>query len=363
MNIYGITYDHTTNYGSCFQAFALKRAIEGIEISKEGCKYSLIPIRAFKDWPGKRRFNPLTSFHRLRFFPFEKQYMKFAGVNRLCDLSSLNQDADAFVCGSDVIWNPKTNFLLKAFFLDFATCYKFSYAASFGTAEISDDYVKSVKDSISSLDSISCREPSGCSIISQMGESARVVVDPILLLDNREWNGIIDKEHRNDKYIFVYVTHYTDEVAKFVANLKNTTGLRVTTTAWNTSPRVLLKHGILQVKTPKKWLQLLRDAEYVVTNSFHATAFSVLFHKKFFTVVSGEKDKGINIRMDDFLRTIGLGGRIYNTVPETLDLSEIDYTDADRIIEKMRADSMDYLKRNLQAAYEQKLRSEAKEPV
>ena len=120
--------------------------------------------------------------------------------------------------------------------------------------------------------------------------------------------------------------------------------------------------GRLQIPSPEEWLQLLRDAEYVVTNSFHATAFCIVFHKKFFTVVNGEKNKGINVRMYDFLHTIGLEGRMLNSVPDQIDLSDIDYSNTNKTIEKMREESMSFLRRNLEAAYQQKIESEKKEP-
>jgi len=106
---------------------------------------------------------------------------------------------------------------------------------------------------------------------------------------------------------------------------------------------------------------LLRDAEYVITNSFHATAFSILFHKKFFTVVQGDKDKGINIRMNDLLNDLGLQDRIFSSVPETFDLKDIDYTNVDRILEEKRAESMAFLRENLEAAYREKMELEQKE--
>lgn len=126
LRVFGLTFDHTTNYGSCFQAYALQQAIEKISICGEDCSYSLIPIKTFKDYPVHSSIKrvliaPLLSYHRSRFIPFEKKYVKYVHCSKMTDLPALNEQADAFVCGSDVIWSPDFNSGLGAFFLDFAT--------------------------------------------------------------------------------------------------------------------------------------------------------------------------------------------------------------------------------------------------
>ena len=184
-------------------------------------------------------------------------------------------------------------------------------------------------------------------------------MDPVLLLDREEWYQIAEKEAKKQKYIFVYATHLNGTFKGFLQLLHKQTGLPIVYTVCG--PKQALKLKMLQVHTPERWLQLLRDAEYVVTNSFHATAFSVLFHKKFFTVVHGQKDKGINVRMNDFLNAVGLGDRLFSSVPEKIDLEEIDYTQADQRTADMREKSLDFLRENLQAAYKEKLATEAKE--
>lgn len=95
-----------------------------------------------------------------------------------------------------------------------------------------------------------------------------------------------------------------------------------------------------------------------MTNSFNATAFSRMFHKKFFTVVNGPKDGGINIRMYDFLKSMGLEDRLYNAVPDVIGTSDIDFTYADTEFVRQREFSLKYLRDNLEAAYQEKLKLE-----
>ncbi len=373
LRVIGITFDHTTNYGSCLQAYALGHVITQMRIGNESCTYEMIPICRMpehkKKQLDKRREGTLKQrtiytlndlgfhFHRLRFRGFERRHFRFVKVSRLAELPELNKQADAFICGSDVVWNSGFNCMTKAFYLDFARKYKFSYAASFGWKEIPDKEMAEVGEYLRALDSISCREASGCAMVeSYLGKPAELTADPVLLMDRQEWSRIAGKKRAGQGYIFVYVTHITSAMKQFLERIRSQTGLKIVASA--SGLKNCMEMGIVQVQSPEQWLRLLRDADYVVTNSFHATAFSVLFHKKFFTVVGGEKEGGINIRMSDFLRSMGLESRMLNEVPEQLDLSEIDFSGADRAIEQMRVDSMAYLRRNLEAAYQRKIQAE-----
>ena len=144
MRVCGVTFDHTTNYGSCFQALALKTAIERMEIGGEKCSYSLIPVSKFRNLnrlkyylrrPKDLARRLIKRYMRLFFCSFEKKHMRYAECNSVKDLIHLNETQDAFVCGSDVIWRLEMTYGQRVFFLDFATRYAFSYGASFGVSD------------------------------------------------------------------------------------------------------------------------------------------------------------------------------------------------------------------------------------
>ena len=129
LRICGITYVYTTNYGSCFQAYALKTAIDRITVcdNQDGCEYSLVPLPRMAGYPrGKAKSikhlvnRLIEQLHRRQFIPFEQAHMKYAKIMSFSDLDSLNDNNDAFVCGSDVIWRPKYNLNIGAYYLDFA---------------------------------------------------------------------------------------------------------------------------------------------------------------------------------------------------------------------------------------------------
>lgn len=363
LKVLGLTFDHTTNYGSCFQSYALQQAIEKIRIGGENCSYSLIPIKTFKDYPihsyiKKVLIAPWLSYHRSRFIPFEEKYMKYVSCSRMADLPLLNEQADAFVCGSDVIWNPDFNMKLGAFFLDFAKKYKFSYAASFGKAELNKEELAFTKRNLASFDAISVREKTSLEIAQKCtNKNVKVVADPVMLLTPEEWCEVMEPLPAKKGFIFVYTTHLNETFKCFIKKLESQTGLQVVLATCG--PKQALKQGMLSVQTPGEWLALLKNAEYVVTNSFHATVFSVIFHRKFFTVVAGDKTKGINMRMNDFLNTIGLGNRIFSSVPDVIDNSEIDYRIVDECIALLRKQSLAFLQQNLENAYKRKFLDEA----
>lgn len=358
MRICGITFDHTANYGSCLQAFALQHSIEKQCIGDEDCNYQLIPVKKFKDWPKANIWkniliSPLLALHRKQFLSFEKKYMHYAPVSSFGELPELNETTDAFVCGSDVIWNPYFNMKQSAFYLDFAEKYRFSYAASFGKKEISEETIDFITPLLNRLDLISVRDETSRAIALQCTDKpVAIVADPVLLMNSAEWELVMEPVHNKEKYIFVYVTHLNQTIREFLKKLQKESGCKTIYSA--AGPKQALKLRMLNVQKPGQWLRLIKDAEYVVTNSFHATLFSILFHRKFFTVVEGEKNKGINVRMNDFLIRAGLESRIYSDIPEKIDLSEIDYSFADEEINQLREESLVFLRKNLEAAYMEK---------
>jgi len=286
--------------------------------------------------------------------------MEYTSVYSIENLKELNNDKDVFVCGSDIVWNPEYNRGLSAYYLDFAKKYKFSYAASFGKSNFSEEDFPEIGRRLSSFNAISVREKKSEEIAQKsIDRDISVVVDPVLLLEKDEWSQIAEKDNKNVRYIFVYAVGMSKTLKAFVQKLREQTSLPVVWSAGN--PKAVIEQGKLQVQTPQRWLQLIRDAEYVVTDSFHGTAFSVLFQRNVFTVVKGKVDEGFNIRMNDFLNSVGLSQRIFNAVPEKIDCKAPDYSIVDSNLEKMKAHSLAFLRENLEAAYQEKLKLEQKE--
>ena len=362
--VYGVTYTFTTNYGTCLQSFALMKALEKMSVSKEEIAYRLIPIAKSPGYPHsnkglKQRLKNMVNMHsRKQFVAFEDRYMKYASVRSLTDFSLYNSEADAFVCGSDMIWNPKFSHELSEYYLDFANKYSFSYSASFGQSDIDVSKYKWIKECMSKLREISVREPQSAVIAGKFTDrNIEITVDPVLLLDQDDWNKIALGDNTSGDYIFVYSVNTTKLLNDFVNKLSKQTGLKIIHSGGN--PGAVLKQGLSKVFTPDRWLQLIRDAKYIVTDSFHGTAFSVIFRKNLFTITNGDPNTGFNMRMSDFLGGLGLDDRIFISVPEKIDCSDIDYSDAENLLNKQIDHSLKYLQMNLEAAYKEKSEVEA----
>lgn len=364
--VYGVTFDHTTNYGSCLQAYALQHAIEAMEIDGQKCSYQLIPYSAFPResvhqgsiiTKGKRFLKgSITKYRRSRFIGFENKYMHYADCYSEDELKELNREADAFVCGSDVIWNLNFTQGKDYYFLGFADRYKFSYAASFGVTDIHHDYDKidfdpaeMFRKSLPALNRIGVREKKGVEIVrSIIGRDAEQVCDPVILLTREQWDGVAAKKKKRKPYIFAYSTYTSPNYMTFLNKLRKQTGLPVIHVTWDIKSSIT--KGAAAFPTPEEWICLLRDAEYVVTNSFHGSAFCALYHKTFYCAMRDGQVLGTRIRLYDFLDDMGLRSRIFGNTPEIIDTTVPDFTETDKAIAAIREKSTVFLRENLEAA-------------
>ncbi len=376
LRVCGVTFDHTTNYGSCLQAYALQAVVNRTKIQGETCEHVLIPYENIKKKESKKRkgtsfrlhpkmtvLKAIKRFRRKQFVEFEKRYMHFADCQTREEIKKLNQKYDAFVCGSDVIWNFTYTKGDSLYFLDFAEKYKFSYAASLGKAsleaagqdvDLPEPGEAIYRRYISRLDAVSVREEYARELLAPFTDKTiEVNCDPTLLLTEEDWMKVADPKKPGRKYIFAYSTSTRPNFVSFLKKLQRETGLPVVQITW--MPIDAIKQRSLTFPTPQRWLRLLHDAEYIVTNSFHGTAFSVLFHKTFFVAIQGERNVRNNIRLYDFLNTLGLESQLYSETPDTIPLTAPDYSFADEKISVMREESSGYLQRNLNAALDEKL--------
>lgn len=347
-----VTFDRTINYGSCLQAYALKTVVDSLEVGGEHCVYELLALGKMKDREKHGKLINKIAYHLIwpSFSGFDRRNMQYVQLSYLKDIEKLNDQYDAFICGSDVIWNPAFTYGSDVYFLKFAGKYAFSYAASFGRLQLDNEYISSLQDRLSNLREISVRETSAARIIEENTDyHAKVVADPVLLLGAEQWNRIAAGYTPDKGYIFVYVTHITDMVRRVCDQLQKLTGLRIIRTSTNLKNCLKFRTSPC---TPDKWISLIRDAQYIVTNSYHATVFSTIYRKDFFTVVSEEKT-GVYVRMHDFLTQFGLENRMISN-PEAITDEHVNYNIYDEKIGQLIRDSHAYLRSNLEKAHSEK---------
>ena len=169
---------------------------------------------------------------------------------------------------------------------------------------------------ISNLDYISVRESSGVSIINNLGiDGAQTVMDPVFLLDAEDWRQVEKNLNLKQHYILVYDFDKSDAVKTFVLKKAKEENLKIySIQKCDYADKCFWNEG------PAAFLSLVRNANFIVSNSFHATAFSLIFEKQFAVFNRNEK---INTRMHDLLKTVGLENRII--FDGFRELTEIDY--------------------------------------
>lgn len=361
--VYTLTLTDTKNYGALLQAFALKEYISSLGVECKVINYHNPAMRysQVKGWRKIRSVIWRNTFagivsnrtRKSNTDEFKKCYLGHDGDN-IClsaELPALNSSADAFVVGSDQVWNPTVNANDNSFLLDFTEKEKIAYAASFGTNCVSKQYLLENKEQLQRFAAISVREDSGAEMLKEtLGLSAEVVLDPVFLLNKEEWTSLLHiSGDKPDKYVLCYVMPGDAAVVNRIVELANGIAEEIGCKAIvlgekdykHSHDSIIYDHSC----GPVEFLEYISGAETIVTNSFHGTAFSVIFRKNFFTVMKKETF-GRNTRIDTLLGHIGLDYR-KSYVDETIDKMHltdgIDYTDTEPKLSEYIAHSKEYL--------------------
>jgi hypothetical protein len=230
--------------------------------------------------------------------------------------------ADAYICGSDQIWNSFfENGKDPAFYLDFVpnNKLKISYAASFAIDEIEESLKPFVKEKVERIDKISVRESSAIKILEELGiNNTFQALDPVFLLEADFW---IDKFVKpiDEKFLFVYDCDSNEQIKKNAQKTAKQHNLKIFTVDKN----IKYANKNFYHQAPDIFLSLIYSAQFIITNSFHALAFSLIFNKKFYVMNRTEK---INTRMRDLLNFLDLKELLLEkNENKSFDNIEIDY--------------------------------------
>ena len=292
---------------------------------------------------------PSRTYERIRkrnFDVFEEKYLdifpqKFTS-NR--DLKNNFPEADFYITGSDQIWNSLfENGKDPAFYLDFVpnNKTKIAYAASFATDRIEKNLEVFVKQKIQKIDFVSVREISGLKILENLEiKNVVQVLDPVFLLDANFWKNNFVKPINND-YLFVYDFDSNPEIKKNAMFLAKKYNLKIYSVNKNInySSKKYFNSG------PDEFLSLIYNAKFVLTNSFHAVAFSLIFNKKFLVFDRFEK---INTRMRDLLIILGVSN-LLTVKNQNINFDEfsINYIEVNTLLDKKIAESKMFLQNAL----------------
>lgn len=244
------------------------------------------------------------STRKRKFDYFTKNYLSITKrkYETFEELRKYTPLADVYFAGSDQIWNTLfENGKDPSFYLQFApkSAVKASYAASFATEEILPEWRNKVKKWIEELDFVSVRELSAQKLIQNMGLSQpNIVLDPVFLLPLDEWIKLEKKVAIKEEYLLVYDFDNNLKVKKIAEQMAKEKHLKIVSIFQND-----YAHYICEQCGPNEFLYLVHHASFIISNSFHATAFSIIYKRPFIVF---DRDEKINTRMRDLIKLLGL---------------------------------------------------------
>lgn len=324
MKISLATFHCAISYGAALQTLALCRFLEEAGHAVEIVDYRPDAIAHPADWR-RTRFGGLHPAHleswaiRRKFATFWARHYALTPrtYRTFAELRADPPAADAYVCGSDQIWNPAITggTLDPAYFLDFAPAgrRRIAYAASFGGPDLPSDHRGSLRRLLDGFHAVSCREPSGAAFLAaETGRTVPAVVDPTFL-----WNGYEKLLPAGvptdiDEYLFAYPLQHDPEFTRAAVAAGEELGLALRTA--NGPWKFWTQPGRPVYPDPGRWAALVHRSRAVVTHSFHGVAFSILFRKNFVVLPLAGTTATRNARIVELLDRMGLGDRL---VPAT----------------------------------------------
>lgn len=372
------------NYGSQLQAFATQQILDdlgiknytidnsGLDASVKGAKvkYYLSHITDYKIFANKMGYVFSRLYQKInkpygrkaakRAKAFNSYIKKFRLTSKCSSYKELadyvEREYTDVLVGSDQLWLP-SNIDADYYTLNWVPkeINKISYSTSFGVSSLTDAYIAKTKAFLSRFQYISVREESAVTIVEKaIGQKPEMVCDPTLLLDGNRWAAIVaDQELINKPYIMCYLIGNNPEHRKFARMLAEKTGCSIVSLPhMGKYKKVDKNYSDIEVfdAGPEEFVNLIRHANYICTDSFHATVFSILNHKEYFTFMRFKEGKGsTNTRIDSLFDIIGFDKRLVSDF-EDIDKylkNSIPYEKIDTRLSLYRKASIEFLKKAL----------------
>lgn len=359
------------NFGGTLQAYALQKILRSMGFNVETINYRTKEPSDFRKLlsilkqfiKGTKNYQ-LISREQSEIWLLHSQFIKkniilSHEINTLDELKKYfeNNSFYAIIVGSDQVWRAEYSPRIESYFLDFLyqdkKIKKISYAASFGSDkwDFSQDSTKKLMKYISNFNSISVREKSAVNLCKEkLAVIADHVLDPTLLLDREDYINLFkDEKSKNVGEIFSYIL---DESEKKVELIKRISLYMGGKKVFRTQP--LKKNKILitdfcnyQYPSIESWLKSFYNADFIITDSFHGTVFSIIFNKPFVSIKN--KERG-NSRFESLLKVFELEDRLVdvddNHIEEVI-RQEINYTKINLILNELREYSKSWLLNSL----------------
>lgn len=357
MEVGVITYHRSINYGAQLQAFALIKVLQNLGHQAEiiDCNsigvgkifhWNLKSLRGFLGALRNNALSILTEFKRRKLFDnFVENYIpKSEPCTTQESLKKIVKKYDYVITGSDQVWHPQICEGKKFFFLDIPipSTKKIAYAPSFGVDNYSQQEASVYMPLINKIEHLSVRETTGNEVIERyLGKKVKEVVDPTILLDKEEWEKLTSAPKYSDYILYFTILDEPSGMDTLVRKIADKKKLKIVRIG---SVRDILKSGFIngRISGPLDFLSLVKNADVVVTSSFHGLVFSILFHKDFIGVLNNNER---NSRLKDLAQKLGLSDRLISNFIDfdLTNIKPINWKKIDNIISELRKDSLIFL--------------------
>lgn len=355
------TTSRAINYGAILQTYSLHRKIKDM-----GCQNEVIHVKNekpkyFEEIKGysirAKLIKSLENYFKIiRYKKCKKAFDNFLefskeNITSTPEILSLNEieldNYDLIITGSDQVFGFGTKQNVNDIrFLKVnstKTIKKYSYAASFGSYNLNDEEKAYMKEQLEKYTTISVREEQGKSFLKkELNLDSQVNIDPVFLHTKEEWSSLINTNRIiKEKYILVYFLVGAPILEKVIDKVKEKYKLPVVCLQLTAIKRIKADKYVFDAG-PKEFLNLFKNAEFVITTSFHGSAFSIIYEKPFYSVLK----KGYRTeRFENLLRQLHLENRMITD--ELVEIESVDYKNISPIIEQKRIEGIEYLKKIL----------------
>ena len=369
-----------SNYGSILQAYALQKYLEDQGISVEnicvdGIKKKLDSakiryfIREIKDFSvilnkfGRvkkairkkidKSYRKTMAKRAKEIDRFRTQYISISPMfNSEKEIGEYVASSDAVIVGSDQLWLP-SNIYAGYYTLDFVSdkVNKISYATSFGVSSLPDNFKNRTKFFLSRFTAISSREDTGKTIVNGLGLDCALVCDPTLLLEKKEWyEAIPDKQRIIEPYIFCYFLGTISEHRELAKRIREETGYKIVALV-HCEQYSKCDYGYANITPydvgPDDFINLIKHASIVLTDSFHGTCFSIIFEREFYSFLRHKDNETLstNSRIYSLASILGFGDRVipYGEINNIDITKKVDYLSINSRLDEFRMSSRKYL--------------------
>ena len=368
-----ITLHNINNYGSVMQTYATQHLLESLGLEVEIIDYwrpntvpevraqNLLNSRTMRKLKPIWGISPITekatlSFLKSHFADKESVMWKFLkkhvtlSQKRYYSIDELKQEdfhAEIYITGSDQVWNSKWNGGIdRVFFLEFAPekAKRIAFSSSIGRTSFDEEEIAETKELLQKYNAISVREQSAVDLLKTIGIDATLVPDPTLMLTAEEWKSIEHYDYQFDRpYLLIYQLHGNNRMDGYAAELAKRNSWDIVRIGQSRSDRKRIGKCLLGISV-EQFLGLFSHAACVLTDSFHATAFSLNFGVNFVDVLPDE----FGTRIESITALTGTQNRILRDYADySIANNPIDIEHVKAVLDEQRKTGMEFLKRSI----------------